>query len=229
PPLPAAVAVPALLVLPILREAFCVMWVMPRHPPTHALVGDWFVHAESFPLFLLGYLLARNQRFWAWTVQLRWPTLGCALLAIGTELSIRYVGRHLPPAQLDALLASLPWDRIERIARSAYTWLALLTLLGWARHRLNRPYRWLPYCTEAVFPWYILHQSLIIVALYWLAPLHLNAWLEPALVIAATVVGCLALHEYVIRRVGWLRPLFGLHRSGANGAQPLLATVKRST
>lgn len=229
PPLPAAVAVPALLVLPILWEAFCVMWVMPRHPPTHALVGDWFVHAESFPLFLLGYLLARNQRFWAWTVQLRWPTLGCALLAIGTELSIRYVGRHLPPAQLDALLASLPWDRIERIARSAYTWLALLTLLGWARHRLNRPYRWLPYCTEAVFPWYILHQSLIIVALYWLAPLHLNAWLEPALVIAATVVGCLALHEYVIRRVGWLRPLFGLHRSGANGAQPLLATVRRST
>ncbi|MCF5992844.1 acyltransferase, partial [Xanthomonas perforans] len=35
-------------------------------------------------------------------------------------------------------------------------------------------------------------------------------WLEPALVIAATVIGCLALHEYVIRRVRWLRPLFGL-------------------
>lgn len=47
-------------------------------------------------------------------------------------------------------------------------------------------------------------------ALYWLMPLQLNAWLEPALVIAATVIGRLALHEYVIRRVRWLRPLFGL-------------------
>ncbi|AEQ96396.1 inner membrane protein [Xanthomonas oryzae pv. oryzicola BLS256] len=50
PRLPSSVVVPALLVVPILWEAFCVMWVMPRHPPTHALVGDWFVHAESFPL-----------------------------------------------------------------------------------------------------------------------------------------------------------------------------------
>ncbi|WP_055026601.1 acyltransferase family protein, partial [Xanthomonas euvesicatoria] len=210
PPLPAAVVVPALLVLPILWEAFCVMWVMPRHPPTHALVGDWFVHAESFPLFLLGYLLARSERFWQLAVQLRWLTLVAAVLAMATELGIRYLGMHMQPAQLPLALAALPWESLEHTARAAYTWLALLALLGWAKQRLNQPFHWLPYCTEAVFPWYILHQSLIIVALYWLMPLQLNAWLEPILVIAATVIGCLALHEYVIRRVRWLRPLFGL-------------------
>ncbi len=210
PRLPAALAVPALLLLPILWEAFCVLWVMPRHPPTHALFGDWFVHAESFPLFVQGYLLARRERFWQLAVQLRWLTLVAALVAIGTELGIRYASIQGQTAQLGAPLAALPWEAIEHSARAAYTWLALLTILGWARLRLNRPFRWLPYCTEAVFPWYILHQSLIIVTLYWLMPLHLNAWLEPALVIAATVTGCLALHEFAIRRVRWLRPLFGL-------------------
>ncbi|MEA9708506.1 acyltransferase [Xanthomonas campestris] len=210
PRLPAAVLVPALLLLPILWESICVLWVLPRYPPTHALVGDWFVHAESLPLFLLGYLLAHNARFWRWAVQLRWLTLASAVLAITVELTLRAGGQSLLPAGLQTALAALPLGVIERLARAAYTWLALLALLGWARHRLNRPFAWLPYCTEAVFPWYILHQSLIIVALYWLAPFKLGAWLEPALVLAATVAGCLLLHELVIRRLRWLRPLFGV-------------------
>lgn len=234
PRLPSSVVVPALLVVPILWEAFCVMWVMPRHPPTHALVGDWFVHAESFPLFLSGYLLARNARFWQLAVQLRWLTLVAAALAIATELVIRYLGMHVQLAQVPQVLAALPWETLEHGARAAYTWLALLTLLGWAKQRLNHPFRWLPYCTEAVFPWYILHQSLIIVVLYWLMPLQLNAWLEPALVIAATVIGCLALHESVIRRVRWLRPLFGLRgpspaTTPAPAAPPDIRPMKAST
>ncbi len=108
PALPAAVVVPALLVLPILWEGFCVMCVMPRHPPTHALIGDWFVHAESFPLFLLGYLLARSERFWQLAVQLRWLTLVAAVLTITAELGIRYLGMHMQPAQLPPALDALP-------------------------------------------------------------------------------------------------------------------------
>lgn len=45
---------------------------------------------------------------------------------------------------------------------------------------------------------------------YWLIPLRLGPWLEPALVVGLTVVSCLLLHELVIRRVAFLRPLFGL-------------------
>lgn len=77
---------------------------------------------------------------------------------------------------------------------------------------LDRPFRWLPYCTEAVYPWYLLHQSLIVALLFWLKPLHLGPWWEPLLVLTGTVAGCLLLHEGLIRRVGWLRPLFGLRR-----------------
>jgi hypothetical protein len=61
-----------------------------------------------------------------------------------------------------------------------------------------------------VYPWYILHQSLLIAALFWLKPMHLGPVLEPVLVLMATVAGCLLLHECLIRRVRWIRPLFGL-------------------
>ncbi len=83
-------------------------------------------------------------------------------------------------------------------------------MFGWARVLLDQPWRGLDYCREAVFSWYILHQTVLIVLLYWLRPLQLGPWLEPALLVAGTVAGCLLIHELLIRRVRWLRPLFGL-------------------
>jgi hypothetical protein len=40
--------------------------------------------------------------------------------------------------------------------------------------------------------------------------MSLGPWLEPALVLGGTVAGCYVLHEFVIRRVAFIRPLFGL-------------------
>lgn len=58
----------------------------------------------------------------------------------------------------------------------------------------------------------MLHQTLIIVAVVALAPLQLGPVLEPVLLVALTLLGCWALTDGLIRRVAWLRPLFGLKR-----------------
>ena len=54
------------------------------------------------------------------------------------------------------------------------------------------------------------HQTLIIGVAYLLMPLHLGPVVEPLLVLGGTIGGCALLHECLIRRVRWLRPLFGL-------------------
>ena len=42
---------------------------------------------------------------------------------------------------------------------------------------LNRPWPWLRLGQRAVYPWYVLHQTVIIVLVFWLAPLRLGpAW-----------------------------------------------------
>ena len=200
----------ALLLVPVAWLFAVRLWIAPRHPETHALFGDWTVHAESLPLFLLGYVLAASPWFWNRAERLRWKTLALALLAIATELGLRWLGRNLPAGPLPEWALHVPWHAIERIARAGYTWMALLALFGWGRLLLDRPFRWLPYCTEAVFPWYVLHQTLIVLLAYWLIPLRLGPVVEPLLVVGGTIVGCLLLHECLIRRVGVLRPLFGL-------------------
>lgn len=211
-----------LLVLPVVWLAWALLVLMPHWPPTHALLDDLYVHAESLPLFLAGFLLARWQRGWDLLVRSRRLTLVLALVGLTLELGLRALGRLPHVGPVDAWVLALPWAQTERVGRALYTWCMVLALFGWARVLLDRPWPGLAYCREAVFSWYILHQTLLIVLLYGLRPLQLGPWLEPALLVAGTAGGCLLLHELLIRRVRWLRPLFGLR------ADPLSSPLART-
>ncbi len=199
-----------LIALPVAWLAWALLAVLPNHPPTHALLDDAYVHAESLPIFVAGFLLARWQRGWQLLRRGRHLTLWLALAGLCIELGIRALGRLPGLDDVPGWVIGLPWAPAERVGRALYTWTALLALLGWAQVWLAAPRRWVRWAREAVFPCYILHQTLLILLLYWLRSLQLGPWLEPALVLSGTVLGCALLYEGVIRRVRWLRPLFGL-------------------
>jgi surface polysaccharide O-acyltransferase-like enzyme len=211
-PAPTWVSRALMLALPIIWLMGVRLWLAPHFPETHAMLGDWTVHAESLPWFLLGYVLARSAWFWSWAQRLRWQTLVMAILAVGVELGLRWLGRHPPLGPFPEWALHVPWYTVERIARVTYTWMALLALFGWGRTLLDRQSPWLTYGSQAVFSWYILHQTLIVAIAYWLMPMKLGGALEAGLVVGGTAVGCLLLHEYLIRRIDWLRPLLGLKR-----------------
>jgi glucans biosynthesis protein C len=190
-----------LLVLPALPLALYTNLLMPRFPVTHDLISDGFQHAQFFTVFLYGYALARARGFWDELVRQR-----RRLAAVALALAVVYVPW--------VLLAAAPMSEFElvvvRTLRAGYLWVALLAILGWSKHALDRPFRWLPYANEAVLPWYMLHQSLTVLLAWWLVPRELGPVLEPLLVIGGTLAGCLLLHELLIRRSRLLRPLFGL-------------------
>lgn len=75
---------------------------------------------------------------------------------------------------------------------------------------LNRKNAALAYLGEAVLPYYILHQTIIVVAAYQMIGSGVPAAPEAGIIIVATVGGCALLYEFAIRRSRWLRPLFGL-------------------
>lgn len=190
-----------LLTLPALPLLLWTLTLQPLFEDTGDLINDWYRHAIYFTVFLYGWWLGRNDVVWNELVRLRHRALAWALFVFAV-----YIG----------LVAALPddvpdWqDAFVRTLRNFYIWLALSAILGWGKACLDRPFRWLPWANEAVYPWYVLHQSLIILIAYWVLPLHLGAVAEPILVFGGTVAGCWLLHEFVIRRVRWLRPCFGL-------------------
>lgn len=200
----------ALLIVPTIWLFSGLYWIEPRFETTHALFDDWFSHFTYLPMFMFGFVVARSERFWQRIDRLFPITLGLAVLALCIYMGLRFAGRQLGEADL-AALPDLNWFAISRGAHAIYQWCALLAILTAARRWLNRPRAWMPRANEAVYPWYILHQSLIVPLAFYLAPLELAGGWELLLVAAGTVLGCLLLTEFVIRRSSWLRPLFGVN------------------
>jgi membrane protein DedA with SNARE-associated domain len=64
---------------------------------------------------------------------------------------------------------------------------------------------------EAVFPFYIVHQTIIVVVGWWLLQGRVAALPAFLILVAATVGGCWAFYLGG-RRIDWLRPLIGLQR-----------------
>lgn len=217
-----------LLGLPAALQLLYILVLAPRFPGTGAFFGDWFQHAKYATVFLSGYLLAREPAFWERVASLRRRTLAIALSCIGIYLGLRYAGQVVGPDSWTQRVPDGVWLAISQTSQCLYLWAALLTILGWAKVALDRPFRWLPYCTEAVYPWYMLHQSLIVFLVFELRPLALGPVLEPFLVLAGTVAGCYLLHEYLIRRHDLLRPLFGLKGTRAKWSPSRAAAGGRS-
>lgn len=201
--------------VPPLWMLFAMVVLAPRFESTHALIGDWFNHAHYGAAFAFGLLIARQAPMWDALVARRWTLTTYALLGGGVHIGLRALGRLIDAGLVSSepflrLMPLAAWDFLSTVAHAIYWWTALLALLAWSARLLNRPWPGLRYASEAVYPWYILHQSLIVLAAYWLIPLRLGALWEPLLVLAITVAGCLLIHELLIRRIRWLRPLFGL-------------------
>ena len=170
---------------------------------THAFWGDWGAHARYFSYFLIGLLIAKNAAFWR-VLARTWRIGAAGALLLAVSLSLLWIN-------WDAWFGGIVWlENMVRAMRPLYGWVLIAALLGAGQTYLNHASKQLSYLTEAVFPYYILHQSLIILVGVAVSSLELSVWPEFLLVLVGTVVGCLGLHEFVIRRVPFLRPLFGM-------------------
>ncbi|MCH9696172.1 MAG: acyltransferase family protein [Gammaproteobacteria bacterium] len=191
-----------IILLPTVPLMLYGYFIFPSFPRiTHALLDDWYAHSMYFTFFVIGYLVGRDTGFWAELARLRKATLALAVCFFGLFM----FRNAMMPDDAGFLLGQLS-SAITYLNR----WLWILAILGWGHYLLNRPMKWLPYATEAVYPWYILHQTLIIILGYELGKLSLGPVAEPVLVLGGTIAGCLLIHEFVIRRNTLLRPLFGL-------------------
>ncbi len=173
----------------------------PHFPTTHDLTGDWANHAHSFLWLLTGYVIAKSSAFWSALHQGRWILLA---LVVGLASILTPIWNNW-----DAVAEAETWLFPARMGRVLYYTAMILCLLAWAQALASTNWRGLTYLTEAIFPYYILHQTLIVMAGFWLTRQGLGVWTEFVAVMAATISGCVIGHE-IIRRISWLRPLFGL-------------------
>jgi len=134
-------------------------------------------------------------------IRLRWAALGLAVLGYALFAGLSWIYRHGgEPAWVQP---------VRQVGYVLDQWCAIAAVLGFGARHLTRGGPVLTYLTLGVFPFYIVHQTVIVVAAHHLARLGLPQGLEAALLIVTTFAACFATYE-IVRRVGFLRPLFGL-------------------
>lgn len=205
----ACAAVPLwLFALLIVSLHITALWTLREaYPPSNALVDDWYNHAKYGLAFVTGYLLVLQGHWWQRLAQLRWICLLVALL--GYALVV--LDNHDVFDDLDEhnLLLQLTYSGCSVL--NHWAWLA--AALGFAATHLQRPSfdatgQWRRYASKAILPWYMLHQTLIVVLAVKLQALNLPDSIEVVLLVLSTVVGCVLGYE-VMRRIPLLSWLIG--------------------
>jgi peptidoglycan/LPS O-acetylase OafA/YrhL len=133
--------------------------------------------------------------------RLRWWALGA-----GIPLSVWWVlsgdlrdGMPDPSLQLTALV----------LLGMLTAWLMIVGLLGLGKRYLDRTSPALAYLAEGSYPVYILHQTVIVVAAFWIVGLAASEALQWLTLLVVSVAVTFALYE-VVRRFAVTRFLFGM-------------------
>ncbi len=193
-----------LIVLPALALGLIRAAMLPHFETTHALVDDWYNHANYGALFILGALLSFTPHVWPRFNAMRWPALGIALACWGAMV----VYYALPEAMIMHPDVAY-WFTFMRGVYALCAWCAIVAACGFAHRHLNRDHRARAWLTEAVFPVYIVHQSLIVAMAHLMKPAQLQPAVEALMLALLTVTISYGVFA-VVRRVALLRPLFGL-------------------
>lgn len=201
-----------LLLLPAAYLILARVCLYYRFGLTNALVGDWYNHAQSLGAFLFGFLMVRREAVWAGFERLRWPAAALAAVA-------------LPVAMIQAVHPG--GGAFHEVPRNAVfaldQWTTMVAILGFAsRHLRGVGGPRLRYLNDAVFPCYLAHQTILVLAVWVVRPARLPAPVEIAILVAATVGGSLLTYE-VVRRIPLIRPLWGLKRQARSAPRPASA------
>lgn len=214
-----------LLVAPAFPFVIYTVVLAPFFPRVNTLWGDWNHIAHTLTYFVFGFAAAKNEDFWVLVD--KW--LGAAVV-----LSLVLGGLLLAAWLHEFEVADDPflYDAM-RLTKVFYAWSMVVMLLGVARKFANRPSSVLAYLTAAVFPYYILHQTITVMVGYWFTMHDVPLAVEASVIIGATIGGCAVGYE-IIRRCGPARILFGLppanHTPGTTSRrEPSLANVEVQT
>jgi peptidoglycan/LPS O-acetylase OafA/YrhL len=142
--------------------------------------------------FLFGFLIIYSgENFWKTVLKLRWLLISLALALF----LLRYFIFNLKAP--DYLLAT-----------ESVLW--IMAVFSFAYKYLNHPGKILSYLSQAAYPVYIIHMVFLYLGSYFIMPLGIPVTLKFIIIIVLTFAGSFVFYEFVIRRVYFIRPLFGL-------------------
>lgn len=142
--------------------------------------------------FFFGFLFVYSSKtFWQTVLKWRWLYLG---MAVALYIIRLMVFELKSPGYLMAVESNC-W---------------IFAVFGFGYKYLNKPSNTLSYLSKAAYPVYIIHMFVLYAGAMIILPLDIPVMLKFISIIVFTGTVCYLIYEFIIRRIGILRPLFGL-------------------
>jgi glucans biosynthesis protein C len=201
-----------MLALPVLLSAVS---LSPEQPLGMRAWGGWSIVSHLL-FFLGGFLIVACEEAQEQIQRMRWASLGA-----GGALAVALAVLTMPAG--DPAFGSGEFALVAALA-GLNAWCWILAIWGFARKRLSAGRPALLYANEAVLPFYILHQTVLLsvgyVVVRWAIP-DLLKWAVISLAALAVIAALYAL----IRRFNVLRILFGM-KPLARAARPVTTPTR---
>jgi glucan biosynthesis protein C len=179
-----------LLALPVVVVRLA---LQPFFPQEH----DWADFFTQMTFFVLGFVLYTHEAF-ARVIRRDWKILLGA--AIASSAGWAYLALTTENLNVEAPITSF--------AINGWCWSTFMLSVG--MRSLNFTNRNLEYLQAAILPFFVLHQPVIMAVAFFVVQWPYSIAVKLVTVVIASLVVTLAIYEFVIRRIGFLRPLFGM-------------------
>lgn len=185
-----------------------VFWTV-KYPRTNDLISDWGYLPYWMTFFFVGYFMSLNSNYWNIIEDNRKLLLKMALLLIVFQNYLRW--NNLTPMDIYGdEWAQHSISKLYLIFRPANAWLWLLAAVGYGKKYLNKNHKVLAYANRGIYPFYILHQTLIVVIGYYVVNLQESIFLKYLFVAIVSFVLTVAIYDFLIRPFRVTRFLFGV-------------------
>lgn len=166
-------------------------------------IHDWAMFLYYFEFFALGFLFTMHPRFTELLEARRQTSLRLACLCYAVLCYFRWNDQS--PEAAYTLPSQLYFGLI---AFNAWFW--VLAILGYGRRYLSRPSALLAYANEAIYPFYILHQTVIVIVVFYVIQTNDSVLVKFLFTACWSFVVTMALYHFLVRPFAVTRLLFGM-------------------
>ncbi len=166
----------------------------------------WADLFEYAVFFLIGYLIPSDERFTGGFKRHGWVCLALGIAGFGGTVFIA-MGLGYNPMEGE----SFSWIYVlVQMVWSIASWSWVVFVLGLGAKHLNFNNKLRAYGNEAVLPFYIFHQTIILLVGCYIIPLNMPIPLKYLIISTSSFVLIMSLYELLVKRINTVRFLFGM-------------------
>lgn len=194
-----------LLIIPgVLVYTFMVL----KYPETNMLVGDYAFLLYWLFFVLAGFFCIANPM---WMDSLERNRRLSLTIAFTLTITINYLRwNKLEPWMVFDDYKHAPGMFVFLAISAIAAWMWVFAIVGYGKKYLNRKSAALPYLNEAAYPFYILHQTIIVILTYYIVQTPDDVALKYFFTVIVTLVLSMMIFHLFIRPFGVMRFLFGM-------------------